>query len=310
MRTEHPQRTRTYLNHHLDSRRWDLYAPHAGDVVVSTAYKAGTTWTQAIVLALLDPHGPEVVNVSESSPWPDRRFGQDETRVREMLSRRVPGRPMCLKTHLPLDGLPYYSELRYLVVGRDPRDVFMSLHNHYSNYNDLLMSHLNDAERVGPALPPCPQDPRELWRAWTTRGWFEWESEGWPFWGNLSHTASWWRFRQLANVQLMHYGEMWAEPHRSVARIAQFIGVDADEAAIDRVVARTGFEFMKRNADGIQARMNHTWHGGAKAFFHCGGGGRWSAVLDDDDLALYEAAKQRVLEPTCAKWLEQGGHLA
>jgi hypothetical protein len=29
-------------------------------------------------------------------------------------------------------------------------------------------------------------------------------------------------------------------------------------------------------------------------------------VLGDDDLALYEEAKQRVLEPACAQWLERG----
>jgi hypothetical protein len=33
---------------------------------------------------------------------------------------------------------------------------------------------------------------------------------------------------------------------------------------------------------------------------------RWRDVLDADDLALYEEAKQRVLEPECAQWLEQG----
>lgn len=74
MDTELPQRTRTYRNHHLDSRRWDLYTPQPGDIVVSTAYyKAGTTWTQAIVLTLLDSREPEIANMSDRSPWPDRR---------------------------------------------------------------------------------------------------------------------------------------------------------------------------------------------------------------------------------------------
>ena len=67
MDTDIPRRTREYRNHHLDSRRWDLYQPRDGDVVVSTAYKAGTTWTQLIVLTLLEPDSPEIANVSGAS---------------------------------------------------------------------------------------------------------------------------------------------------------------------------------------------------------------------------------------------------
>ena len=46
--------------------------------------------------------------------------------------------------------------------------------------------------------------------------------------------------------------------------------------------------------------MNESWRGGASAFFHSGGGGRWREVLTVDDLALYEETKARVLERACA----------
>jgi aryl sulfotransferase len=309
MDTSLPRLTRTYRNHHLDSRRWQRYEPQEGDVVVSTAYKAGTTWTQAIVLALLDPDSEEVPNVSAHSPWPDRRFGQDDATVARLLAARTPGRPMCLKTHLPLDALPYHQEVRYLVVGRDPRDVFMSLFNHYGNYNALMFSRLNDAGCVGDPLPPCPGDPRVLWQSWITRGWFEWEEEGWPFWTNLGHTRSYWEFRQLPNLLFVHYGDMWEQPYREVARIARFIGVGDAPDLIERTIRRSRFDVMKENADKIQSRMNETWRGGASAFFHRGGGGRWRGVLTDDDLALYEEKKARMLEPACARWLEEGGEV-
>lgn len=309
MATHLPHVTRTYLHHHLDSRRWRLYEPREGDVVVSTAYKAGTTWTQAIVLALLDPARDEVPNVSLESPWPDRRFGQSDEKTAEMLAARKPGRPLCLKTHLPLDAIPYHPQVRYVVVGRDARDVFMSLYNHYGNYNERMFERLNDAGRVGEPMPPCPEDPRELFRAWITRGWFEWEEEGWPFWANMGHTKSWWAFRHLPNLLFVHYGEMFEDPHTHVARIARFIGADDDADTIARVVARTGFENMRRNADRVQARMNETWRGGAKAFFHKGGSGNWRGVLTDEDLALYAQTRDKVLEPECARWLEEGGEV-
>ena len=43
-----------------------------------------------------------------------------------------------LKSHLPLDALPYNSQLRYIVTVRDPRDVFMSFWNHYSQMTEAL----------------------------------------------------------------------------------------------------------------------------------------------------------------------------
>ena len=46
--------------------------------------------------------------------------------------------------------------------------------------------------------------------------------------------------------------------------------------------------------------------GGARRFFFKGTNGRWRDVLGDDDLALYEEAKRRALEPACAEWLERG----
>lgn len=46
--------------------------------------------------------------------------------------------------------------------------------------------------------------------------------------------------------------------------------------------------------------------GGANAFVDKGTHGRWREVLDADDLALYEAARERVLPQDCADWLERG----
>lgn len=54
-----------------------------------------------------------------------------------------------VKGHLAADGLRYFPQAKYIVVGRDTRDVFMSLFNHYSAQTDLMLELLNDAERVG-----------------------------------------------------------------------------------------------------------------------------------------------------------------
>ena len=55
--TKQPERLHEYRNHHLDSTRWDHFHVRDDDIVVTTAYKAGTTWTQRILAALI--HGPD-----------------------------------------------------------------------------------------------------------------------------------------------------------------------------------------------------------------------------------------------------------
>jgi hypothetical protein len=49
------------------------------------------------------------------------------------------------------------------------------------------------------------------------------------------------------------------------------------------------------------------FEGGAARFFFQGSNGRWRDVLDEADLAMYDAAAAQ-LEPSLRKWLEGGRH--
>ncbi len=300
-----PSVSRVYRNHHLDSTRWELYLPQAGDVVVTTAYKAGTTWTQLIVLNLLHLDAVAPMRL-DASPWPDRRLRPSREELETQLRQRPAGRRLCLKSHLPLDGLPYFEGLRYIVVGRDARDVFMSLFNHYRNYTDDAYALLNGSGCVGPPLPRCPEDPCALWRDWITHGWFPWESEGYPFWSNMRHTQSYWDFRHLPNLLFVHYADLLRDPHGGIARIARFIDVDVGPAQIARVEQSTRFDTLKANAIDHMPHLETLFAGGADSFFFKGGNGRWRDVLTHDDIELYAAACERVLERDCARWLERG----
>jgi aryl sulfotransferase len=274
-----PTVIRKYVNHHLDSTRWRAFEPRDDDIVVSTSYKSGTTWMQHILHLLVFRGDPEAPPTPLASPWLDARFHGPLAEVAANLTSQSHRR--FVKSHLPLDGLPYYPQVRYVVVARDPRDVFMSLWNHYTNYTDAILDRLNDMEGwSGEPFPRAPGDVRQAWRDWMTRGWFEWESEGWPFWSNLHHTGSWWPWRDLPNVSA-----------EGLEAIVQFSSFDTMKAVV------------RERAD---EQMREVFKGGAEAFFYKGTNGRWREVLSADDLALYEEAKQRVLPPDCADWLERG----
>ena len=307
-----PEVTRVYKNHHLDSTRWDVYAPRAGDIVVTTSYKSGTTWAQQILGWLLRGDDTALLELRENSPWVDACFmGVEKEDLRELLAA-LPDRRF-LKSHLPLDGLPYYPEVSYIIVGRDPRDVFMSLHNHYRNYTDLIFGVMNDPERlIGEPIASCPEDPRVLWRDWISSGSFEWESEGYPFWANMGHTQSYWEFRHLPNFLFLHYSDMLADLDGAIRQIVEFADIDASEECIRKAVEETTFARVKQRVEGLSEDEDSSriaFRGGAGSFFYKGVNGRWRDVLTDEDLALYEAAKARVLSPECAAWLERGGPL-
>ena len=62
-----------YRTWSADSRRWLAYQPRAGDIVVATYPKCGTTWMQRIVNLLIF-QSAEPQPVSKLSPWYDMRI--------------------------------------------------------------------------------------------------------------------------------------------------------------------------------------------------------------------------------------------
>jgi hypothetical protein len=72
-----------------DSRHWERYTPRAGDVVVATAPKVGTTWTQRIV-SLLIFQSPAPKPIMQVSPWLDCRFQIPIDVMVEMLEAQDP----------------------------------------------------------------------------------------------------------------------------------------------------------------------------------------------------------------------------
>ena len=301
---DQPQLERVYQNHHLDSTRWDQVRFRPDDIVIDTSYKAGTTWMQNIVAQLVFWDAEIPAPVTEISPWIDMRVLPPDQQL-EMLEAQTHRR--FLKSHLALDGLPYREEVKYIVVGRDARDVFMSLYNHYANQTPVLHGVLNDTPgRVGPPIPWCPEDIHWLWRQWIQLGWFAWESDGWPFWSHLHHCETWWEWRHLPNILLVHYNDLLADLDGEMRRVAGYLGIEPSEAAWPCLVEACTFASMKEHASKIVPMAEFAWKGGAQAFIYKGTNGRWQGVLSEEELALYPEAVKRTLSPEAGEWLEKG----
>ena len=260
---------------------------------------------QRIVSLLLFGAGPLPAPLGELSPWIDARFfpiplDQVVASVEAQRHRRF------LKSHLPLDALPWNERVKYVYVGRDGRDVFMSWWNHYAAFTDTAYQLLNSGpDFAGEPLARCPDDIHELFDGWVHRASFPWEQDGFPCWSHFYHAQSFWKFRQLTNIHFVHYSALKADLAGEMRKLAAFLGIAVEEATWPARIDGASFESMKREA--VEAGgMELLFEGGASRFFFKGTNGLWKDVLTPAELAEYDKAVARALTPDCAAWLEHG----
>ena len=149
-----PERLHEYKSLLMDTDRWADFKPRKDDIFVCTSYKAGTTWTQTLC-ALLVFQNPELPGpLGELSAWIElltRPIDEVLAGYEAQTHRRF------IKTHTPLDGLPFFEDATYLFCGRDPRDVFLSMINHIDNTDVDRLRELQKG--VGVELPDPDQEP-------------------------------------------------------------------------------------------------------------------------------------------------------
>jgi aryl sulfotransferase len=152
-----------------DNNRWQQYTARAGDIIISTPPKSGTTWIQMICALLIFQRSSFDRSLDLISPWLDmqtRDIGDVIADLDAQQHRRF------IKTHTPLDGLPQDASCTYICVGRDPRDVAISWARHQDNIDlealftarDRTVGNEDLAEIFRDWEPP-PTDPlARFWR--------------------------------------------------------------------------------------------------------------------------------------------------
>ncbi|MEO3747552.1 sulfotransferase domain-containing protein [Plantactinospora sp. B5E13] len=322
------QPTARYQNFLMDSDRWTGFPFRAGDIVISTPGKCGTTWTQMICALLIfqSTDFPQPLDVM--SPWPDVF-----TRKREevLADLEAQDHRRFLKTHTPLDGLPFDEQVTYVTVGRDPRDVAISFDNHMANTDfDSLMAlravaigeplpaapgdqalgavgNGGLAGQAGPAvLPPGVPDPAQSphQRFWS---WIGAEDDFVGLRTMLHHLDTFWQARHLPNVVLLHYDEMKADLDGVMRRLADRLGISVPEDRWPDLVRAAEFTQMKRRAKEL-APETVIWRDPDR-FFHRGVSGQWRALLDEDDLRRYRERVYALVDPDLVAWIHQAAPL-
>lgn len=279
--------TKDYVDGLTNSVRWQAFRPRPGDIVVITPPKSGTTWTQAI-LAMLIAGDPDVdADTSMKSPWIDmnrRAIGEVIDRLEAQDHRRQ------VKTHTPFDGIPVWSELRYIAVYRHPIDVHFSFRKHVRN---MKLDVLN---------PVFPDDPSESFRIFLHGDHFQ----GACLSSIVEHYQATLAREPRDNLLRLHYADMKRDLEAAVHAIARHVGIEHPPALMARIVEAATFESMKANANRYTPSAGQGfWHRDAD-FFSSATSNKWEGVLSEAELAAYDARMGELLAPDRRAWLEWG----
>lgn len=299
-----PVNNRVYENAFMESRRWDNFAHRKGDVMICTPSKCGTTWTQMICALLIFQKTEFEKPLSDYTPWLDGLLSGTEEEVLSMLQQQTHRR--FIKTHTPLDGMPYFEDARYICVGRDPRDAFVSMKNHFANMNREALTIVEKNAKANWQRPKRPpEDLSERFCKWMSSSCStdpDHDAAG----DVLYYVRSFWEFRHLPNILMVHYSDLKADLAGEMKRIAQFLDIDIADKLWPTLVEAATFQQMKNNSDKLTPQANDNIWIDPKEFFSKGLNGQWHDLLGEKELNLYHQVMADNLEPALTAWLENG----
>jgi aryl sulfotransferase len=285
-----------YTSPDEDSARWWDFPFRPGDIVVSTRSKSGTTWVQMICLLLVfgSPELPD--HLGRLSPWLDWLVRPKEdvfAALAAQTHRRV------IKTHTPLDGVPLDDRATYVVVGRHPLDVAVSLYHHSNNIDRRRMAELTGRpETVRPPKPPLHE--------WLL-GFIDWEGDprAWldTLPGAMLHLSDAWSRRREVNVVLVHYDDLRSDLDGAMRRLAGRLGIPADRERWPALVRAATFESMRAGVPTPDAGMDVLKD--PAAFFRQGTSGEGRALLSDGELAHYRDRVAAMAPDDLLAWLQR-----
>jgi aryl sulfotransferase len=215
------------------------YVPGTQDVIVATYPKSGTNWMMQIAHQLVYNGQAEFDHIHNFVPWPDVMppFMQGYAIPLELADhwKTSPGQRRVIKSHYDWNLLPHSDQARYIMVIRDPKDVFVSS---YHFVKEIMF---------GRAMPSV-----DTWfKVFLSRGFMggDW----------AENTAGYWEQRHRPNVLVMSFKAMKRDLRGTVLKVAEFMDLHPSAEVVDEVCRRSSFDYMKRIDDKFRPWQVGPW---------------------------------------------------
>ena len=204
------------------------YEPSEHDVFVVTYVKSGTNWMMQLVHQLLFHGKGEYEHIHCVVAWPDTdMMGPLRGYAIPLRDPRVwqasPEDKRAIKTHFRWEDVPYSPKAKYVIVIRDPKDVFVSSYHFFVKDGPLSFTNMS----VAAFLDTFLSDQFFMGGSWA------------------STTATYWAQRDKPNVLICSFKEMRRDLAGSLAPIASSLGVDASPELVGKVTELSSFNYMK-----------------------------------------------------------------
>ena len=220
---------------------------------------SGTTWLGEILYLLISD-----INIKDlyEKMCYIRMLWIDDKRTHRLLDD-FPS-PRLMKSHLPVSLLPPSAFTSRIVLAvRHPKDLAVAYYHFYK-----INSHFGNFPR------PFEEFVNMFMR-------------GYVHWGNWTrHLNAWWEIvKTQDNILPVFYEHTKANPHKTVRKLAQFLGKEISDKEVECIVQETSFAKMKArptsNFEHIPALSG--------PFIRKGEVGDWKNHFNDEQSANFDA---------------------
>jgi hypothetical protein len=254
-----------------------------GDVLITTAPKAGTTWMQQILHQLRSGGDADFFSIDDVVPWLELpRSGKTVKAILDQYEAIAD--PRIFKTHCTWEQTPGTDTARIILSSRDPRDCCTSYYHHVMDMTDEAR------QRIGTDRHKSFDDVFESWMDFA--GWYR-------------NIQGWWPHVNEDNVLWLRYEDMKLDLPGSVDRILDFLDWDITAEERERAIEYSSFDWMHVHADKFTRQLAMD-----KPAFKPGGLIRKGRVGDHKTLLSAEqerrilAKAHDMLTPDCLAFLE------
>ena len=205
------------------------------DIILSSYPRSGSTWVRHILRLLRNGGRDNGESLDVAVPWLEavnseirKVFKLPPTTVEELPS------PRMFKVHLPYEltpgGFPHTTKVKYIYLARNPKDTSVS---------EWYFSQTQLKKFIGVESRSWDKFLGEFLEQKGVTG---------AFGGWLNHVIGWWKHRDESNILFLKYEDLKKEPHKTIVKIAKFIGIEPlTNELVERVVEESTFFNMSKN---------------------------------------------------------------